>query len=122
VRRDIQIQIWSNQYLSQEQTGGKSSPPLHYFIPIPTLIIRVGLELTKAYLSKGWKVIAGVRDPKKMPDLEGEIVVVKLDAGEKEDAKKVCLTIYLCTTTFVYSRSTHHHPDLVSVRNETAIS
>jgi norsolorinic acid ketoreductase len=46
--------------------------------------------LTKAYLEKGWKVIAAVRDPKKMPDLkEGEVVVVKLDVGEKEDAKKV---------------------------------
>lgn len=51
---------------------------------------RVGLELTKAYLEKGWKVIAAVRDTKKMPDLQGkgEVVVVKLDSGEKEDAKK----------------------------------
>ena len=50
----------------------------------------VGLELTKAYLEKGWKVIAAVRDTKKMPDLQGkgEVVVVKLDSGEKEDAKK----------------------------------
>lgn len=51
------------------------------------------MELTKAYLEKGWKVIAAVRDTKKMPDLqgEGEVVVVKLDSGEKEDAKKVSL-------------------------------
>jgi hypothetical protein len=47
------------------------------------------LELTKAYLEKGWKVIAAVRDTKKMPDVKGEVVVVKLDSGEKEDAKKV---------------------------------
>jgi short-subunit dehydrogenase involved in D-alanine esterification of teichoic acids len=53
------------------------------------LILRVGLELTKAYLEKGWKVIAAVRDTKKMPDVKGEMVVVKLDSGEKEDAKKV---------------------------------
>lgn len=48
------------------------------------------MELTKAYLEKGWKVIAAVRDTNKMPDLqgEGEVVVVKLDSGEKEDAKK----------------------------------
>lgn len=54
---------------------------------------RVGLELTKAYLEKGWKVVAAVRDPKSMPKLDGgEVVTVKLDAGEKEDAKKVIPT------------------------------
>ena len=53
---------------------------------------RVGLELTKAYIQKGWKVIAAVRDPKSMPKTEGgEVVVIKLDAGEKEDAKKASL-------------------------------
>jgi len=26
-----------------------------------------------------------------MPEVRGEVVVVKLDAGEKEDAKNVCL-------------------------------
>jgi uncharacterized protein YbjT (DUF2867 family) len=45
--------------------------------------------LTKAYLEKGWKVIAAVRDPSKMPKVEGEVVVVRLEVGEKEDAKKV---------------------------------
>jgi hypothetical protein len=47
--------------------------------------------LTNAYLEKGWKVIAAIRDPKKMPSTEGkgEVVVVKYDAGEKDDAKKV---------------------------------
>lgn len=50
--------------------------------------------MTKAYLEKGWKVIAAVRDPKSMPKLDqGEVVVVKLDAGEKDDAKKVCPVI-----------------------------
>jgi putative NADH-flavin reductase len=49
---------------------------------------RVGLELTKAYLEKGWKVIAAVRDPSKMKK-EGDMMVVKLEVGEKEDAKKV---------------------------------
>lgn len=35
-------------------------------------------------------MIAAVRDPKSMPKLGGgEVVTVKLDAGEKEDAKKV---------------------------------
>jgi putative NADH-flavin reductase len=48
----------------------------------------VGLELTKAYLEKGWKVIAAVRDPSKMK-IEGDVMVVKLEVGEKEDAKKV---------------------------------
>lgn len=58
--------------------------------PLIATLRRVGLELTKAYLEKGWKVIAAVRDPKSMPKLEkGEVVVVKLDAGEKDDAKKV---------------------------------
>lgn len=53
---------------------------------------RVGLELTKAYIQKGWKVIAAVRDPKSMPKTEGwEVVVIKLDAGEKEDARKASL-------------------------------
>ena len=47
--------------------------------------------MTKAYLDKGWKVIAAVRDTSKMPKVEGDIVVVKLEVGEKEDAKKVCL-------------------------------
>lgn len=46
--------------------------------------------MTKAYLEKGWKVIAAVRDPKSMPKLDGgEVVTIKLDAGEKEDARKV---------------------------------
>jgi putative NADH-flavin reductase len=48
----------------------------------------VGLELTKAYLEKGWKVIAAVRDPSKMK-VEGDVMVVKLEVGEKGDAKKV---------------------------------
>jgi putative NADH-flavin reductase len=48
----------------------------------------VGLELTKAYLEKRWKVIAAVRDPSKMKQ-EGDMMVVKLEVGEKEDAKKV---------------------------------
>jgi len=52
------------------------------------LTIRVGLELTKAYLEKGCKVIAAVRDPSKM-DIKGDVMVVKLEVGEKEDAKKV---------------------------------
>jgi hypothetical protein len=39
-------------------------------------------------LEKGWKVIAAVRDPSKMK-IEGEVMVVKLEVGEKEDAKKV---------------------------------
>lgn len=47
------------------------------------------MELTKAYLEKGWKVIAAIRDPNSMPKLEGDVVTVKLDAGEKEDAKNV---------------------------------
>ena len=59
------------------------------------------MELTKAYLEKGWKVIAAVRDTRKMPDLQGkgEVVVVKLDSGEKEDAKKASLPCLL--TEFV---------------------
>jgi len=53
--------------------------------------------LTKAYLDKGWKVIAAVRDTSKMPKVEGDIVVVRLEVGEKEDAKKVCLLAsYFC--------------------------
>lgn len=48
----------------------------------------MGLELTKAYLEKGWKVIAAVRDPSKMK-VDGDVMVVKLEVGEKEDAKKV---------------------------------
>jgi NADP-dependent 3-hydroxy acid dehydrogenase YdfG len=51
----------------------------------------IGFELTKAYAQKGWRVIAAVRDIKKMPEVRGEVVVVKLDAGEKEDAKKARL-------------------------------
>ena len=63
------------------------------------LTIRVGLELTKAYLEKGWKVIAAVRDPSKM-DIKGDVMVVKLEVGEKEDAKKVrSLSIFF----FLYS-------------------
>jgi uncharacterized protein YbjT (DUF2867 family) len=57
------------------------------------------LELTKAYLEKGWRVIAAVRDIESMPEVtgyeHGEVVVVKLDAGEKEDAKKVRYLWYL---------------------------
>jgi hypothetical protein len=66
------------------------------------LINRVGLELTKAYLGKGWKVIAAVRDPSKMPKIEGDMVVIKLEVGEKEDAKKVCLPRF--STVKVYAR------------------
>lgn len=56
---------------------------------------RVGLELTKAYLQKGWKVVATARDVSKMPKVEGDIVVVKLEVGEKGDAKKVRPLLYL---------------------------
>jgi hypothetical protein len=42
-------------------------------------------------------VIAAVRDTKNMPRVEGEVVVVKLDAGEKEDAKKVRFLCRLLT-------------------------
>lgn len=62
----------------------------------PTVPYRVGLQLTRAYLADGWRVIAAVRDPASMPpldDLEGEMVVVKLDVGEKEAAKKVYQSI-----------------------------
>lgn len=52
---------------------------------------RVGLELTKAYLHRGWRVIAAVRDPSTMPHLDGEMVVLKFDVGEKGDAKKASL-------------------------------
>lgn len=45
--------------------------------------------MTKAYLEKGWRVIATVRDTSKMPKLEGDIMIVKLEVGEKDDAKKV---------------------------------
>jgi putative NADH-flavin reductase len=55
------------------------------------LISSIGLELIKAYIQKGWRVIAAVRDPSTMPDVGGEVVVAKLDVGEKDDAKKVCL-------------------------------
>jgi hypothetical protein len=34
-------------------------------------------------------VIAAVRDPSTMPEVREEVVVVKLDAGEKDDAKNV---------------------------------
>lgn len=34
-------------------------------------------------------MIAAVRNPSSMPKLEGEMVVVKLDVGENNDAKKV---------------------------------
>jgi hypothetical protein len=44
-------------------------------------------------------VIAAVRDIESMPEVtgyeHGEVVVVKLDAGEKEDAKKVRYLWYL---------------------------
>ena len=36
-------------------------------------------------------MIAAVRDTSKMPKVDGDIVVVKLEVGEKEDAKNVCL-------------------------------
>lgn len=41
-------------------------------------------------------MIAAIRDPKKMPSTEGkgEVVVIKYDAGEKEDAKKVSPRCY----------------------------
>ena len=35
--------------------------------------------------------MAAVRDPSTMPEVRGEVVIVKLDVGEKEDAKNVCL-------------------------------
>jgi NAD(P)-dependent dehydrogenase (short-subunit alcohol dehydrogenase family) len=54
------------------------------------LIDRIGFELTKAYIQKGWRVIAAVRGPSKMPEVDGgEVVIVKLEAGEKEGARKV---------------------------------
>lgn len=57
------------------------------------LIDRIGLELTKAYIKKGWRVIAAVRTPHTMLETEGgEVVVVKLDVGDKKDAKTVCPT------------------------------
>jgi NAD(P)-dependent dehydrogenase (short-subunit alcohol dehydrogenase family) len=49
----------------------------------------IGFQLTEAYIEKGWRVIAAVRDVSKMLEVRGEVVVVKLDAGEKEDAKNV---------------------------------
>jgi len=52
----------------------------------------VGLEFVKIYLSKGWTVIAAVRDPSSFPkDVGGgdKVRVVKLDAGSLTDAKDV---------------------------------
>ena len=51
--------------------------------------------MTKAYLDKGWKVIAAVRDTSKMPKVDGDILVVKLEVGEKGDAKNICLVFLL---------------------------
>jgi len=48
----------------------------------------VGLELTKAYLAKGYQVIAAVRDVSKMPKIEGKVVVVKLDSGTENGASE----------------------------------
>ncbi|WVW78548.1 hypothetical protein I302_100504 [Kwoniella bestiolae CBS 10118] len=46
----------------------------------------LGSGLTQEYSQKGWKVIAAVRDPSTMTSVEG-VCVVKLDAGELDDAK-----------------------------------
>lgn len=46
----------------------------------------IGLELTKAYLAKGYQVIAAVRDVSKMPKIDGKVVVIKLDSGTTDGA------------------------------------
>ncbi|TYJ58963.1 hypothetical protein B9479_000402 [Cryptococcus floricola] len=45
----------------------------------------VGLGVAKVYLEKGWQVVAAVRDPSKMPKLEGDVVVVKIDSESNTD-------------------------------------
>ncbi|WWC67879.1 uncharacterized protein I206_101796 [Kwoniella pini CBS 10737] len=48
----------------------------------------LGLGLAKEYVSRGWKVIAAVRDPSIMPFLSEEVIVIKLDAAELNDANQ----------------------------------
>ncbi|ODN85279.1 hypothetical protein L198_07603 [Cryptococcus wingfieldii CBS 7118] len=48
----------------------------------------IGLEIAKSYLDKGWKVVAAVRDVGKMPKLEGDLLVLKIDAAYLTDAQE----------------------------------
>ncbi|TYJ53577.1 hypothetical protein B9479_005782 [Cryptococcus floricola] len=48
----------------------------------------IGLEIAKSYLEKGWKVVAAVRDVGKMPKLEGDLLVLKIDAASLTDAQE----------------------------------
>ncbi|WVQ75616.1 hypothetical protein IAR50_005245 [Cryptococcus sp. DSM 104548] len=46
----------------------------------------IGLAVSKVFLNNGWRIVAGVRDPAKMPQLDGEMVVVKIDSASTTDA------------------------------------
>ncbi|WVQ81961.1 hypothetical protein IAT38_004088 [Cryptococcus sp. DSM 104549] len=48
----------------------------------------IGLGITKIYLSKGWTVVAAVRDPSAFPKLDGTVIPVKVDSLSLTDAKE----------------------------------
>ncbi|WVQ81964.1 hypothetical protein IAT38_004091 [Cryptococcus sp. DSM 104549] len=48
----------------------------------------IGLGIAKIYLAKGWTVVAAVRDPSKLPQLEGNVIPVKIEAISLTDAKE----------------------------------
>jgi NAD(P)-dependent dehydrogenase (short-subunit alcohol dehydrogenase family) len=48
----------------------------------------IGLALVKAFVAKGYQVIAAVRDPAKMETVEG-VIVLKLESASPDDAKAV---------------------------------
>lgn len=60
----------------------------------------LGLEFTKLYVEKGWKVIAAVRTPSSFPKMEGDVKVVKYDAGSLTDAGDVSFLLSLASFLF----------------------
>ncbi|WVQ76081.1 hypothetical protein IAR50_005720 [Cryptococcus sp. DSM 104548] len=48
----------------------------------------IGLEIANSYLKRSWRVVAAVRDVGKMPKLDGDLVVVKIDSGSLTDAEE----------------------------------
>ena len=53
---------------------------------------RIGARLVTAYVEKGYKVIAAVRDISSIKSdvVDKGVIVVKLDSGTKTGAKEVC--------------------------------
>jgi putative NADH-flavin reductase len=62
---------------------------------LPLLNPSLGLAFVESYRAKGWDVIACVRDPRSMPQIDG-VKVYKLDLGSLTDSKMASRSTVQC--------------------------